>query len=340
MNARKKLLGDYHVGKTIGQGAFSKVKVGFHRETGEKVRAGFLFFFASRPNNNCKVAIKIIDKKNMAEKAAKAKTQQDERDKRKKAEEERRRALVKKAVPGGKDTGQYVIIPQFIPHNGQSPFTAEVPTSDPIAMAQGVGPAVEDKQERHLDENGQPVEGQDFNVVYRVAIGVDQQQYFVPIQMVGPDGQVIDILPDGVQTMEQVTQSEHTTGKGPEEASASVTITTTTPASVTPKPDSPSISPPSATASPDPFDPCNQALGHLPSANEENSSSQKIAVPNTTREDYMPDFVKRLQVEVQLLMRLDHHHVIKVYQVLETDDECFIIMCVIYLLCIVAFLIL
>ncbi|KAI9208700.1 kinase-like domain-containing protein, partial [Polychytrium aggregatum] len=36
MLARKKLLGDYHVGKTIGQGAFSKVKIGYHRETGQK----------------------------------------------------------------------------------------------------------------------------------------------------------------------------------------------------------------------------------------------------------------------------------------------------------------
>ncbi|KAI9105242.1 kinase-like domain-containing protein, partial [Phlyctochytrium arcticum] len=36
MLARKKVLGDYQVGKTIGQGAFSKVKLGYHKETGQK----------------------------------------------------------------------------------------------------------------------------------------------------------------------------------------------------------------------------------------------------------------------------------------------------------------
>ncbi|RKO94681.1 kinase-like domain-containing protein, partial [Blyttiomyces helicus] len=59
MLARKKVLGDYQVGKTIGQGAFSKVKIGFHKETGQKV------------------AIKIIDKKQIAAKAKKAKEAQE-----------------------------------------------------------------------------------------------------------------------------------------------------------------------------------------------------------------------------------------------------------------------
>jgi len=34
----KKLIGPYIIGKTIGQGAFSKVKLGYHVETGEKVK--------------------------------------------------------------------------------------------------------------------------------------------------------------------------------------------------------------------------------------------------------------------------------------------------------------
>lgn len=37
MISRKKVLGDYSMGKTIGQGAFSKVKIGTHIETNEKV---------------------------------------------------------------------------------------------------------------------------------------------------------------------------------------------------------------------------------------------------------------------------------------------------------------
>lgn len=55
MISKKKLLGDYNVGKTIGQGAFSKVKIGFHKETGQKV------------------AIKIIDKRQIEAKAKKGK---------------------------------------------------------------------------------------------------------------------------------------------------------------------------------------------------------------------------------------------------------------------------
>lgn len=54
MSVRRKYLGEYRLGKTIGQGAFSKVKLGYHKETGQKV------------------AIKIIDKKVAAAKAKKA----------------------------------------------------------------------------------------------------------------------------------------------------------------------------------------------------------------------------------------------------------------------------
>ena len=32
------VIGDYRVGKLIGEGAFSKVKLGVHMETGQKVR--------------------------------------------------------------------------------------------------------------------------------------------------------------------------------------------------------------------------------------------------------------------------------------------------------------
>ncbi|KAJ3300186.1 hypothetical protein HDU76_006145, partial [Blyttiomyces sp. JEL0837] len=76
MLARKKLLGSYQLGKTIGQGAFSKVKLGIHIETGQKV------------------AIKIIDKKQMAMKAAKVKKAAEDRERKKKAEE-----LKKAGVP-------------------------------------------------------------------------------------------------------------------------------------------------------------------------------------------------------------------------------------------------
>lgn len=66
---KKKLLGEYHVGKTIGEGAFSKVKLGYHKET------------------NQKVAIKVIDKRMIEEKAEKAKEEQEHADKVKRRKE-------------------------------------------------------------------------------------------------------------------------------------------------------------------------------------------------------------------------------------------------------------
>jgi hypothetical protein len=38
MSIAKKVLAEYKVGKTVGEGAFSKVKLGIHKATGEKVR--------------------------------------------------------------------------------------------------------------------------------------------------------------------------------------------------------------------------------------------------------------------------------------------------------------
>ena len=39
-----------------------------------------------------------------------------------------------------------------------------------------------------------------------------------------------------------------------------------------------------------------------------------------------PTFISNLQLEVQLLMRLDHPNVIRLYQIMETDDECYVVM--------------
>lgn len=48
-------------------------------------------------------------------------------------------------------------------------------------------------------------------------------------------------------------------------------------------------------------------------------------IPQTEREP-QPDFVSKLQPEVQLMLRLDHPHIVKVFQVIDTEDECFIVM--------------
>ncbi|KAJ3167899.1 Serine/threonine-protein kinase par-1 [Geranomyces variabilis] len=162
MLARKKVLGDYQVGKTIGQGAFSKVKIGIHKET------------------NQKVAIKIIDKRQVAAKAEKAKKVQEERDK-KKAEEARRRG-----------------------------------TTDPQKAANSNEPA----QGRHSET--------------------------APADPPQPTGDIAEAI--------------------------------------------------------------------------------KLPPSDDSPEAPVPTFVSQLQLEVQLLMRLDHPNVIRLYQVMETEEECFVVM--------------
>lgn len=43
-------------------------------------------------------------------------------------------------------------------------------------------------------------------------------------------------------------------------------------------------------------------------------------------QELVPSFITGLQLEVQLLMRLNHPNVIRLYQVIETDEECYVIM--------------
>ena len=38
------------------------------------------------------------------------------------------------------------------------------------------------------------------------------------------------------------------------------------------------------------------------------------------------DFVSKLQLEVQLMLRLEHPNIVTVYQVINSEEECFIIM--------------
>lgn len=62
-----KVLGDYKIGRTLGEGAFSKVKLAVHLPSQEKV------------------AIKIIDKKRMAEANAECEKDKIEREQKKRA---------------------------------------------------------------------------------------------------------------------------------------------------------------------------------------------------------------------------------------------------------------
>ncbi|KAI9190458.1 hypothetical protein H9P43_001892 [Blastocladiella emersonii ATCC 22665] len=76
-------VGDFKLGKTIGQGAFSKVKLGFHKDTGQKV------------------AIKIVDKVLMAEKIQKsAKRKEKMKSEKKDKDKQAAAAAAADAAPG------------------------------------------------------------------------------------------------------------------------------------------------------------------------------------------------------------------------------------------------
>eukprot|EP00842_Homolaphlyctis_polyrhiza_P000635 jgi/Hompol1/1572/HPOL_005641-RA len=210
MLARKRLLGEYSLGKTIGQGAFSKVKIATHRETGEKV------------------AIKVIDKKLMEEKAKKSKAAHEERERKRLAEEQR-----KERAEGRQSNQSHHTKPPPSPvsatSNVPTPTTPTPPTTD-------FG-----------------------NIVARNVSG----------------------------------------------ASHSATD---------PSPQTP-ISSASPTSVITPTD-----FAHSPVAN----SAPTQTTP--TKPESNPSFISNMQKEVQLMMRLDHPNIIKIYQVLETEEECFVVM--------------
>ncbi|KAJ3065468.1 MAP/microtubule affinity-regulating kinase 3 [Podochytrium sp. JEL0797] len=130
MLARKKVLGNYNVGKTVGQGAFSKVKLGVHKETGQKV------------------AIKIIDKKLMAQKAAKAKKSEEERRKKKEAEEYAKRN--KEAAKNGSKPGSKASSPRSSVTKRQSTTPRNEPTKE---EKQVEPPSPDPKKDEEMDED-------------------------------------------------------------------------------------------------------------------------------------------------------------------------------------------
>ncbi|KAJ3341274.1 MAP microtubule affinity-regulating kinase 1 [Gonapodya sp. JEL0774] len=205
---RKKILGDYQIGKTIGQGAFSKVKIGYHKETGAKV------------------AIKIIDKKQVAEKARKAKQVQEERDKRKREAEEKRQQQLKDMR--AQDQKQWE----------QRQAHAQVqPESQPIAsrsLSDGRRSATRSRQASFASETKKERE------------------------------------PEKVKEVEKEKSTEK--------------------------------------------------------ANEPEKKSNTPGGGGAVDESSAPGVVKALQGEVQLLMRLDHPNIIKLYQVMENEDECYVVM--------------
>ncbi|KAJ3205290.1 Map microtubule affinity-regulating kinase [Dinochytrium kinnereticum] len=216
MLARKKFLGNYQVLKTIGQGAFSKVKLGIHKETGQKV------------------AIKIIDKKEMAAKANKAKKATEERErKRKEAEIQQQRQQQERAR---RASGAASTPVEPFQSDSQTPSRRRS-SANPEAMG-----------ERAVD----------------------------------PRGECFDETP--------LTPSRAASAKR-----RATQVSTG-----------------------------QDAAGGAGASGSQAKKEEKEKAADEGGDT--PSFMSTLQLEVQLLMRLDHPNVINLYQVMETEDECFVVM--------------
>lgn len=61
-------------------------------------------------------------------------------------------------------------------------------------------------------------------------------------------------------------------------------------------------------------------------AKKRREREEKTGIKEEHEEPLVPAFISGLQLEVQLLMRLNHPNVIRLYQVIETDEECYVVM--------------
>lgn len=52
----------------------------------------------------------------------------------------------------------------------------------------------------------------------------------------------------------------------------------------------------------------------------------KRVIPAAQEDSSTANFINKLENEVQLLMRLDHPNIIKTYQVIDSEEECYIVM--------------
>ncbi|KAJ3410443.1 Map microtubule affinity-regulating kinase [Chytridiales sp. JEL 0842] len=266
MMTKKKLLGGYHVMKTIGQGAFSKVKMGIHKETGQKV------------------AIKIIDKKQMAIKAAKAKKAAEEREKKKKAEEARKAAAA--AAANGVAAHHPNPLKTQRPHSSSSTASKDSTAPQPGAQS-NVGPtsamnppASYQPHSETATTHSQAASASPADVLSNPTDTISAKPRDPRGELVS-DSEVPKVPPvkekEGVTHVRSGSAKVEGAGSGDMIPSAKVT----------------------------------EGGGGLKSASEKEAA---------------PSFVSSLQLEVQLLMRLDHPNIISLYQVMETEDECYVIM--------------
>ncbi|KAJ3106347.1 Map microtubule affinity-regulating kinase [Phlyctochytrium bullatum] len=250
MLARKKFLGNYQILKTIGEGAFSKVKLGIHKETGQKV------------------AIKIIDKKEMAAKTAKAKKAAEDRERKRKESEaaqqrqHQERARRASGVPPPDPTAA-----NPDPSRRRSSAVPDAATQDAAAaaVAGGGGPP------GTVDDGGRPA------------------------RPVDPRGELMndaDAAPHSRPTS-AMRRGSRQVSTGREEQDH-----------------------------PEMFK--KEARRESKEKGDPKQTAGQGASRETESEE--PSFMSTLQLEVQLLMRLDHPNIINLYQVMETEDECFVVM--------------
>ncbi|KAL7747270.1 hypothetical protein RI367_007324 [Sorochytrium milnesiophthora] len=216
-------IGDFKLGKTIGQGAFSKVKVGYHKETGQKV------------------AIKVIDKKMMAEKVVRSSKRKDKM----KAEQAAKKAAADAAA----------VVAATTPDPNATTQASDAPAATapaPPAVAAHTSTIIEEPEEE-------------------AAAAEAAAPPPPPAPEANPEEE--EAKDDTVAVNDAPTPPLQ-----PEDDS-----------------DVPCISPIS---------------NPIASMHKDNNRS----------------LVDGLYAEVRLLMRLDHPNIIGLYQVIDTEDECFIIM--------------
>lgn len=66
---RRQIVGQYMIGKTIGEGTFGKVKLAAHMPTGEKVNSLFSLYNSIFTSQSPQVAVKILEKSRIKEAA-------------------------------------------------------------------------------------------------------------------------------------------------------------------------------------------------------------------------------------------------------------------------------
>lgn len=272
----------------------------------------------------------------MALKAAKAKAAQEEREKRKKVEEERRKiayiaALQAQGLP---------IPPELQNFKPTTPSITNNPIFSPPTTL-GVKPNTADQQQTG---SPQATEGVAVKLSTPSNSGkLDEKSGNIKSIKGSPESNSVAPVYSHSRSSSKVTSNTGnengiknvSASNGNETCHEKSTHSTSSGKSKEQESDLKSSSPivavaESGASEPEPVAEIQIPVVHPDFAMKKEAGGALPGVPQVDEKDkepeYIPEFVRQLQTEVQLLMRLDHPNVIKVYQVVDTEDECFVVM--------------